>query len=68
MYYQKFPLNNASCSDGANGLVTKFGYNTVEPMYPYVAAYSNISWNSPNCGQCMKVTYKGKSVHFTAID
>ena len=37
-------------------------------MFPYVAAYNNAPWNSPNCGKCMKITYKGKTIYVTAID
>jgi hypothetical protein len=39
-------------------------------MYPYVTAFSGATWNSPNCGRCVKVTNraKGNSVFLTVID
>jgi hypothetical protein len=37
-------------------------------MYPYVTAYSNSAWNSPNCGSCWEIPYRGKSIFVTAID
>ena len=37
-------------------------------MYPYVTAYSNSAWNSPQCGSCWEVPYEGKSIFVTAID
>jgi hypothetical protein len=71
-YYNYFagqPLTQVSCSDGANGLMTRWGYSTIDPMAPYVAAVSNVVWNSPNCGKCYKVTAStGNSIYVTAID
>lgn len=29
-----------ACSDGVNGLYTRFGYTTLAPLYPYVSASS----------------------------
>jgi hypothetical protein len=43
-------LNTLSCSDGANGLVTRFGWNTQGnvPSFPRIGGYSGIAgWNSP---------------------
>ena len=37
-------------------------------MYPYVAAFDQSGWNSPSCGQCFQLNYKGKYIYFTAID
>merc|ERR1712176_1429773 len=56
------------CSDGDNGLISTYGYDTIDPMSPYVAATSNIVWNSPNCGNCYAVTSGQKTVYITAID
>jgi len=62
-------LTTVACSDGANGIMTKFGYSTLSPMYPYVTAFSGATWNSPNCGRCVKVTSsRGNSVYLTVID
>lgn len=37
--------------------------------FPYVGGSDAIpGWNSPNCGTCWAVTYKGKTIHVLAID
>jgi len=63
-------LTTVACSDGKNGVMTKFGYNNLSPMFPYVTAFSGATWNSPNCGRCVQVTNraKGNSVFLTVID
>jgi hypothetical protein len=68
-YFSGQPLTQVSCSDGSEGLITRWGYSTIDPMSPYVAAVSNVVWNSPNCGKCYKVTANnGKVIYVTAID
>jgi len=63
-------LTGVACSDGANGIMTKFKYTTLSPMFPYVTAFSNAGWNNPTCGQCIKVTdaVTKNSVFLTVID
>lgn len=66
-------LNVVSCSDGANGLITRYGWQTQSqiPRFPYIGGSSDIAgWNSPNCGTCYSVTYgpTGKQVFILAID
>ncbi|KAJ3488888.1 hypothetical protein NLI96_g2512 [Meripilus lineatus] len=63
------PLSNVACSNGPNGLLTK-GFTTLGslPSYPYVAGVANVGWNSPYCGSCWGVSYKGKTIYVTAID
>jgi len=39
MYTASDSLTTVSCSDGANGLITKFGYSNLSKMYPYVTAW-----------------------------
>eukprot|EP00568_Trieres_chinensis_P012790 CAMPEP_0183290912 /NCGR_PEP_ID=MMETSP0160_2-20130417/493_1 /TAXON_ID=2839 ORGANISM="Odontella Sinensis, Strain Grunow 1884" /NCGR_SAMPLE_ID=MMETSP0160_2 /ASSEMBLY_ACC=CAM_ASM_000250 /LENGTH=213 /DNA_ID=CAMNT_0025451625 /DNA_START=210 /DNA_END=848 /DNA_ORIENTATION=- len=69
MYDPSTSTNVVSCSDGTHGLRTRWGYDTLSPMYPYVSAVSNLHWNSPNCGICYRVTASnGNAVHVTAID
>ena len=70
LYTLNFPLTSVSCSDGQNGLMTKFGIDTISPMFPYVGAYSNSPWNSENCGKCYKLTnvIDCNSIYITAID
>lgn len=70
MYYAGQPLTQVSCSDGTNGLITRWGHSTVDPMFPYVAATSNLNWNSPVCGTCYKVYSPDtkKTIYVTTID
>jgi hypothetical protein len=70
-YYKGQSLTTVACSDGENGLMTRFGYTTIDPMSPYVAATSNVVWNSDKCGVCyaVKSDYNGgTTVYVTAID
>ena len=63
-------LNNVACSNGPNGLVTR-GYPTFGslPTFPNIGGvYAVKGWNSPLCGSCWRLTYKGKSIYVTAID
>ena len=60
-----------SCSDGPNGLITRYGWNTqgVIPRFPYVGGVEAIgSWGSPNCGTCWQVSWNGRSVYILGID
>jgi hypothetical protein len=67
----KYPIR--LCSNGPNGLVTD-GFNTIGaltalPPHPAVGGVFAVKgWNSPECGSCWKLTYKGKSIYVTAID
>jgi hypothetical protein len=63
-------LTSVACSDGANGLMTRWGYQTLEPMFPYVAAMAGATWNSPKCGTCVCLTDDAGagSVCVTVID
>ena len=63
-------LTAVSCSDGANGLITKYGWQTQGNIKtPYFGGYQGIAgWNSPQCGTCYSVTYKGKTIYVLAID
>lgn len=63
-------LLTTSCSDGANGLVTK-GYPTAGkiPNFPNVGgAFTVGGWNSTSCGACYKLTWQSNSIYVTAID
>merc|ERR1711970_208429 len=39
-YTANQPLTKEACSDGANGLITRWHYNDLSPMFPYVTAIS----------------------------
>ncbi|CAF3544029.1 hypothetical protein FGSG_11205 [Fusarium graminearum PH-1] len=64
-------MTAVSCSDGTNGLITRYGWKTQGqiPKFPYIGGAQAIAgWNSPSCGTCWKLTYKGKSINVLAID
>jgi len=70
LYNSGDSLNTVACSDGANGLETRWGYSTLSPLYPAVSAWSAVTWNSPNCGKCIQLTNpsNGNTAYVTAID
>jgi len=66
-------LDDVACSNGANGLITRFGYLTQGqiPTFPKIGGASTIAgWNSPNCGQCYSLTYvpTGVTIFILAVD
>ncbi|GAM87497.1 hypothetical protein ANO11243_055220 [Dothideomycetidae sp. 11243] len=64
-------MTAVSCSDGANGLITKYGWQTQGqiPHFPMVGGADAIAgWNSPSCGTCWQLTYNGISINVLAID
>lgn len=69
-YAANTPLKTVACSDGANGLITKFKQSTISRWFPNVGAASFATWNSPNCGGCYRLqnAANGKSISITVID
>lgn len=67
LYAPSTPLTSVACSDGANGII-KWGYKDLSPMFPYVTAWQEAAWNSPKCGDCIQVSYKGQVIHVTVVD
>ncbi|KAF2025384.1 heat-stable 19 kDa antigen precursor [Setomelanomma holmii] len=64
-------LTAVSCSDGANGLITKYGWQTQGAVakFPYIGGYQGVEgWNSAQCGTCYGITYNGKTIYVLAID
>ena len=62
-------LNDVACSNGNNGLVTKFPTFGKLPSFPAIGGVSAVKgWNSPECGSCWKLTYGKKFIYVTAID
>ncbi|KAF5354586.1 hypothetical protein D9758_011211 [Tetrapyrgos nigripes] len=69
-------LTTVACSDGVNGLITRFGFQTLGaiPRFPHIGAAAAVAgWNSPNCGTCWKLTYtngngKTTSINVLAVD
>jgi len=64
-------MTAVSCSDGPNGLITKYGWQTQGAVskFPYIGGYVGIpGWNSDQCGTCYGITYNGKTIYVLAID
>jgi hypothetical protein len=94
-------MTAVACSDGSNGLITRYGWQTQGnippstsyhhqkptippkntltptlpsdigqiPRFPYIGASDSIAgWNSGNCGQCLSVSYGGKTIYVLAVD
>ncbi|KAK1770690.1 eliciting plant response-like protein [Phialemonium atrogriseum] len=64
-------LEVVSCSDGANGLMTKYGWQKQSNItrFPFIGGVEAVaSWNSPSCGTCWSATYNGRTIYVLAID
>nr|AOP04241.1 EPL1 protein [Colletotrichum falcatum] len=64
-------LTAVSCSDGPNGLMTKYKWQTQAQCarFPYIGGTDAVAgWNSPNCGTCWQLSYNGRSINVLAID
>ena len=63
-------LTAVSCSDGANGLITKYGWQTQGNIKSqYYGGYQGVAgWNSAQCGTCYSLTYNGNTIYVLAID
>ena len=68
LYNPSFPLTSCACSDGAHGLITRWGYQDLSSLYPFVTAFSLSPWNSPYCGDCIKLNYGSNTIYVTVID
>ncbi|KAL7621446.1 hypothetical protein AAE478_008768 [Parahypoxylon ruwenzoriense] len=63
-------LTAVSCSDGVNGLIPRYGWQTQGDIPTrYIGGADVIAgWNSPSCGTCWELTYNGRSINVLAID
>ena len=63
-------LNNVACSNGPNGLASRFPTFGDIPNFPFIGGVFDVVWKSPNCGGCWNVTNPttGVSIQITAID
>ncbi|KAL7267820.1 hypothetical protein RUND412_009576 [Rhizina undulata] len=62
-------MDTVACSDGANGLASRFPTFGSIPTFPNIgAAFTIPGLNSPNCGTCYQITYEGQSSYVTAVD
>ncbi|KAL0575661.1 hypothetical protein V5O48_006317 [Marasmius crinis-equi] len=63
-----------ACSDGENGLASRFPTFGSVPGFPHIGAADAVGgFNSPNCGACFQVTYTNsqgttRSIKVVAID
>ena len=67
LYKSKDSLTTVACSDGVNGIMS-WGYKNISLLFPYVTAWQGVRWNSPQCGSCVQISWKGKFVYVTVID
>ena len=68
LYTSNFPLTSVACSDGVNGLITRWKYINLQELFPYVTAASFASWNSVRCGECIEISKNQRSIYVTVID
>ena len=70
LYKSSDSLKTVACSDGKNGIITKWNISNLNTLFPYVVSWSRASWNSPNCGECILLTNKrdNKNIYLTVID
>ncbi|KAB8298095.1 hypothetical protein EYC80_001857 [Monilinia laxa] len=65
-------LSAVACSNGPNGLETRFPQYKVQgdlPTFARIGGASTIAgWNSPNCGTCYSLKYQGVTINILAID
>ena len=61
-------LNNVACSNGDNGLASKYPTFGNIPNYPFIGGAYDVAWNSPNCGACWVLSNGAISIAFTAVD
>lgn len=63
-------LTKLTCSDGKNGLMTRFGWKKQSdiPHFPFIGGAPGISWNSPNCGKCWSLEYDGHKIFVLGVD
>ena len=65
------PLTDVACSDGENGLITRYGaygWETQGNMPRYIGGIDTIGWNSTLCGTCWILQYEDTTVAIYAID
>jgi hypothetical protein len=62
-------MNTVACSDGPQGLSSKYPTFGSLPSFPYIGGAQAIAgWGSTQCGSCWSLTYNGTQIYVTAID
>ncbi|KAL7800291.1 eliciting plant response-like protein [Trichoderma ceciliae] len=64
------PLTDVSCSDGPNGLIPRYHWQTQGEVsgFPNIGGVQGVTWNSPLCGSCWRLDYGGRSINILAVD
>ncbi|KFH45910.1 Protein SnodProt1-like protein [Hapsidospora chrysogenum ATCC 11550] len=64
-------LTEVACSNGDNGLITRFGWRTLAEVanFPRIGGAVAVGgWNSPSCGTCWRLEWRGNVVNVLAVD
>ncbi|SRR6266436_1106768 len=63
-------MHTTACSDGANGLESKYPTFGDVPGFPYIGGADFIEWNSTECGSCWRLVNKANNatIFLTFID
>ena len=57
-------LATVACSDGPNGLLSRFPTFGSLPSFPNIGGAQAVAGHgSPNCGSCWQLTFNGKSIN-----
>jgi hypothetical protein len=62
--------SNVACSNGPNGLASRYPWFGNFSSFPYIGGAYDIVWNSTNCGSCWLIynPANGAWVYITGID
>jgi Cerato-platanin len=63
-------MNNVACSNGVNGLSSRFPTFGSLPSFPFIGGAFDVAFNSTNCGGCWSLTNPttGTTINLIAID
>ncbi|KAH9971230.1 Cerato-platanin [Lactifluus volemus] len=63
-------MNNVACSNGVNGLASRFPTFGSVPSFPFIGGAFDVVFNSTNCGGCWSLTNPttGTTINLVAID
>lgn len=64
-------LTDVACSDGENGLITRFNWTTQGDTsnFPNIGGAPAVEgWDSTECGSCWELTYKENKINIMAVD
>jgi Cerato-platanin len=63
-------MNNVACSNGVNGLASRFPTFGSVPSFPFIGGAFDVVFNSTNCGGCWSLTNPttGTTINLATID